>query len=92
MRLMTPDAEDKREMAGRMYEICDLKIAIESGHFSSLEDVLSYATEQTKELQAVLEVPQWIVNDRCCVDIKATIEQVKPGPDSHQPGPTRRWY
>jgi len=52
MRLMTPDAEDKREMAGRMYEICDLKIALENGHFSSLEDVLSYATEQTKELQA----------------------------------------
>lgn len=32
MKLKTPEADDKSEMAGRMYEACDLKMAIEGGH------------------------------------------------------------
>lgn len=92
MRVKTPDDDDKREMAGRMYEICDLQRAIEGGQFKSLEEVLSYAVEQVKELQAVLELPQWIMTDNCCLDVKATIEQIKPLPEDVQPGPTRRWY
>jgi len=31
MKLKTPGADDKSEIAGRMYEACDLRMAIEGG-------------------------------------------------------------
>jgi len=74
MKLMRPDEEDKREMAGRMYEARDLQMAIEGGHLRTIADVLEYAKESARGLQCLLESPQWVINESCCVDIKASIE------------------
>lgn len=74
MRITEPDNEDKREMAGRMYEACDIQMAIEKGHLVTIEDVLKRVKESQKGLSQLLELPKWAVNDSCCVDTKASIE------------------
>lgn len=74
MKLKTPDSDDKSEMAGRMYEACDLRMAIEGGHLKNLEDVLDWAKKAESGLQALLELPEWVMNDNACVDFKASIE------------------
>jgi len=74
MKLKTPEADDKSEMAGRMYEACDLQMAIEGGHLQTVEDVLAWAKEAATGLQALMELPVWVITDNACVDIKASIE------------------
>ncbi|WP_426158049.1 hypothetical protein [Pseudomonas sp. TSRC2-2] len=74
MKLKTPDSDDKSEMAGRMYEACDLRLAIEGGHLKNLEDVLEWAKNAESGLQALMELPEWVINDNSCVDFKASIE------------------
>lgn len=74
MKLKTPEADDKSEMAGRMYEACDLQMAIEGGHLKTIDDVLAWSKEAVSGLQALMELPAWVINDNACVDIKASIE------------------
>lgn len=74
MKLKTPEADDKSEMAGRMYEACDLQMAIEGGHLKTIDDVLAWSKEAVSGLQALMELPAWVINDNSCVDIKASIE------------------
>ena len=74
MKLKAPEADDKSEIAGRMYEACDLQIAIEGGHLKTIDDVLAWAKETASGLQALMELPVWVINDNSCVDIKASIE------------------
>lgn len=37
MKVRKPEADDKREMAGRMYEACDLQMAIKGGAWTADE-------------------------------------------------------
>lgn len=74
MKLKTPEADDKSEMAGRMYEACDLKMAIEGGHLKTIDDVLAWAKDNEAGLLALMELPVWVINENACVDIKASIE------------------
>jgi hypothetical protein len=74
MKLKTPEADDKSEIAGRMYEACDLQMAIEGGHLKTIDDVLAWAKEAASGLQALMELPVWVINDNACVEIKASIE------------------
>lgn len=73
MKLKTPEADDKSEIAGRMYEACDLRMAIEGGHLKTLDDVLAWAKEAESGLQALMELPVWVITENACVDIKASI-------------------
>ena len=74
MSVRKPEADDKSEMAGRMYEACDLQIAIEGGDLKTIDDVLAWAKESASGLQALIELPVWVTNDNACVDIKASIQ------------------
>ncbi|RMT24572.1 hypothetical protein ALP52_200051 [Pseudomonas amygdali pv. mori] len=74
MKLKTPEADDKSEMAGRMYEACDLQIAIENGHLQTVEEILAWVKETSTGLQALMELPVWVVTENACIDIKASIE------------------
>lgn len=71
--LKTPEADDKNEIAGRMYEACDLRMAIEGGHLKTLDDVLAWAKTAESGLQALMELPVWVITENACVDIKASI-------------------
>lgn len=77
MTLTTPGADDKSEMAGRMYEACDLKMAIEGGHLKTIDDVLAWAKNNEAGLLALMELPVWVINENACVDIRASIEHNK---------------
>ncbi|MDO5948068.1 hypothetical protein [Burkholderia cepacia] len=44
----------KDELAGRMYECVDIRRAIESGEFTTIEDVLSFVIESAGKLESVL--------------------------------------
>jgi hypothetical protein len=87
MHCVHPDREDLREIAGRLFEATDLVKAIESGHLHTVEEVLAWAKASVSDLQAVLNRPQWIVNDSCCVDIQASI-----GLNPHVPHLSRHTY
>ena len=73
MKLKTPEADDKSEIAGRMYEACDLRMAIEGGHLKTLDDILAWAKEAESGLQTLMELPVWVITDNASVDIKASI-------------------
>lgn len=73
MKLKTPEADEKSEIAGRMYEACDLRMAIEGGHLKNLDDVLAWSKEAESDLQALMELPVWVITEESCVDIKASI-------------------
>lgn len=73
MKLKTPEADDKSEIAGRMYEASDLRMAIEGGHLKTLDDVLAWVKEAESDLQALMELPVWVITENACVDIKASI-------------------
>ncbi|CAD0264249.1 conserved hypothetical protein [Pseudomonas veronii] len=73
MKLKTPEADDKSEIAGRIYEACDLQMAIEGGHLKTVEEVLAWAKETVTGLQALMELPVWVITENACVDIKASI-------------------
>lgn len=74
MNLKKPEAEDKSEMAGRMYGACDLRMAIEGGHLKTIQDVLEWAKDSESGLNALMKLPVWVINESACVDIKASIE------------------
>jgi hypothetical protein len=74
MKLKKPEADDKMEIAGRMYEACNLQNAIESGHLKTIDDVLAWASEESSGLNALIKLPVLLINDNSCVDIKASIE------------------
>ena len=80
MKFKTPEADDKREMAGRMYEACDLQMAIEGGHLKTVEDVLAWAKETVTGLQALMELPVWVIAENACIDIKASIAHNQGAP------------
>lgn len=73
MKLKTPEADDKSEIAGRMYEACDLRMAIEGGHLKALDDVLAWTKKAESGLQTLMELPVWVITENACVDIKACI-------------------
>lgn len=73
MRLMNPDASDKHEIAGRMYEACDLEMAIEGGHLQSVEDILAWAKDKASSLQKLMKFPVWVMDESSCIDLKASI-------------------
>ena len=75
MRIITPDEDDRREMAGRLYETIDLLKAIEAGRLQTLEQVVVWAQEASQGLLALMELSQWVMNERCCVDIAASIQR-----------------
>jgi hypothetical protein len=50
MKLKTPEADDKSEIAGRFYQATDLKMAIEAGHLKNIDEVLSWAKTNAVEL------------------------------------------
>lgn len=74
MKLRKPEADDKSEIAGRIYEAFDLQIAIENGHLKTIDDVLAWTKEAASGLQALMELPVWVINDNACVDINASID------------------
>jgi hypothetical protein len=74
MRVRKPEADDKSEIAGRMYEACDLQMAIEGEDLKTIDDVLGWAKDSASGLQALMELPVWVINDNACVDIEASIE------------------
>lgn len=73
MRLMNPDTSDKHEIAGRMYEACDLEMAIEGGHLQSVEHILAWAKDTASGLQKLMQLPVWVMDESSCVDVKASI-------------------
>lgn len=75
MRIITPDEDDRREMAGRLYETIDLLKAIEAGQLRTIEDVVTWAKEASTGLLSLMELSQWVMNERCCVDIAASIQR-----------------
>ena len=74
MKLKTPEANDKTEIAGRFYQAMDLKLAIEGGHLKNIDDVLAWAKGNAAELDALMQLPVWVINDNACVDFKASIK------------------
>lgn len=46
--------EAELELAGRMYECCDIEKAIQSGQFKTLDDVLEHVTERSSSINSVL--------------------------------------
>ncbi|HGW4499620.1 hypothetical protein ACQKD8_18210 [Pseudomonas sp. NPDC077405] len=86
MKVRKPEPDDKREMAGRMYEACDLQMAIEGGHLKTVDDVLVWAKESASGLQALMELPVWVINDNACVDIKASIQHNVLSADTNKQG------
>ena len=48
--------EDANELFGRMYESIDIQIAIKSGQFKTLEDVLSAVKARSSAIQKELEL------------------------------------
>lgn len=80
MKLRAPEADDKSEMAGRIYEACDLKIAIEEGHLKTIEDVLAWAKESVAGMQKLMELPVWVISENACVDIRASVEHNQATP------------
>ncbi|HAT2580525.1 TPA: hypothetical protein I8273_004420 [Aeromonas hydrophila] len=73
MKLKTPGADDKCEIAGRIYESCDLQIAIENGYLKTMDDVLAWAKKEQAGLSELMKLPVWVINDEACVDINASI-------------------
>ncbi|HGM8087293.1 TPA: hypothetical protein ACKP9S_003664 [Pseudomonas aeruginosa] len=74
MKLKTPEAEDKSEIAGHFYQATDLKMAIEAGHLKTIDDVLAWAKTNAVELDALMHLPVWVIADNACIDFKASIE------------------
>lgn len=72
-RSVVPDNEDKREMAGRMYEALDIARAIESGQLNTLNEVLTALNQSADSLNKLLKCEIWIVGDNSCVDIPASM-------------------
>lgn len=77
MRIITPDEDDRCEMAGRLYETINLLKAIEAGQLQTLEQVVAWAKEASSGLLGLMELSQWVMNDRCCVDIPASIQRAR---------------
>ena len=76
MQVKNPDDADLREMAGRMYEASDLRLAIERGHLKTMDDVLAWTKDTVADLQKLLESPRWVIDGSgCCVDVKASINR-----------------
>lgn len=74
MKLRTPEADDKSEIAGRFYQATDLKMAIEAGHLKTMDDVLAWAKTNADELDALMQLPVWVIADNACIDYRASIE------------------
>lgn len=79
MKLKTPEADDKSEISGRMYEACDLQMAIEGGHLKTIDDVLAWAKDHAAGLNALMQLPVWVIADNACVDIQASIKHNQGG-------------
>lgn len=73
MKLRKPEPDDLSEMAGRMYEACDLQRAIEGGKLKTVDEILVWVKKSSANLQALMKLPTWVINN-CCVDIPASIE------------------
>lgn len=87
MKLKTPEADDKSEIAGRFYQATDLKMAIDAGHLKTIDDVLAWAKTNAVELDALMQLPVWVIADNACIDFKASIEhgrglEIAPEPES----------
>lgn len=76
MRLMIPDSNDKSEIAGRYYEACDLQLAIEGGELKTIDDVRAWVQERSG-LDALMELPVWVMTENCCIDTNASIQYNK---------------
>lgn len=74
MKLKTPEADDKREIAGRFYQATDLKMAIEAGDLKTIDDVLAWAKTNAVELDALIQLPVWVIDDNACIDFEASLE------------------
>lgn len=88
MKMKSPAADDKAELAGRIYQAFDLQKAIESGQLKTIEDVLAWSRESATALQAVINLPVWVFNEGALVDIQASIEHNQGSEQpQHQPVP-----
>ncbi|URD45563.1 hypothetical protein M6G63_27730 (plasmid) [Pseudomonas sp. BYT-5] len=85
MKLKTPDADDKSEIAGRFYQATDLKMAIEAGHLKTIDEVLSWAKANAVELDALMQLPVWVIADNACIDFKASIEHSRGAKPAQEP-------
>ncbi|RCW64021.1 hypothetical protein DET61_11662 [Marinobacter nauticus] len=77
-KIYTPDETEKHEMAGRMYEAVDLQLAIENGHFNSVEEILERLKLNADRLSKVLKLDTWVSSDdRLCLDLVETIQSAE---------------
>ena len=75
-KVYTPDETDKHEMAGRMYEAADIRLAIENGYLNSVEEILERLKLDEDHLCQVLKLDTWISSeDRLCLDLVETIQR-----------------
>jgi hypothetical protein len=74
MKTATPDENHKHEIAGRMYEVVDIQRAIEDGNLETINDVLKHVKQSAEGLSRVLKCSQWVYDDNCCLDVKATLD------------------
>lgn len=71
MKLVNEDT--LRELAGRMYECCDIQMAIESGRFASLAALMEFLEDQSGRLDRTIKAAhagEPLVFNDCCVVLK----------------------
>lgn len=76
------------ELAGRMYECCDLQMAIEAGKFSSLAELLAHLKEQSSRLDRTIKAGmagEPLMSKDCCVVLLDAAES-DPNDDTNKVG------
>ncbi|MDR6397934.1 hypothetical protein ACTOWA_00465 [Herbaspirillum seropedicae] len=62
------DKQEANELVGRMNEDCDIQLAIESGQFKTLDDVLDAVKSRAAAIEkklfdaGMLERPRWTID------------------------------
>lgn len=65
--------ETLRELAGRIYESCDIQVAIRDGDFKSLDDLAAYLQKQNGRLERTIRAAmagEAFQFKDCCVVLK----------------------
>lgn len=69
-----PSTSDKQEMAGRTYQNADILMAIESGHFSSLDELKATLQQEATLMQSLMKCDDvWFVDQNSCIDINHSL-------------------
>lgn len=69
-----PSNSDKQEMAGRTHQNADILMAIESGRFSSLDELKATLQSEATLMQALIKCDDvWFADKNSCIDINHSL-------------------